>query len=249
MLRNLSLRLAQHCSISVGRTSTMTMLPITSNILPSSVPMSMTTTTTWTFNLIGETTQRHGHCPRLFHTTHTNLMPLSEFRDPVSRQQRLQEPVGRSWSVKELRRKSYDDMQKLWYVGINASNSHFVPCSMGLKNNACVGMLCARLVLYKERNMLLTEQQLSRRKSLRFPQPERIRKVRKSMQAIRQVLGERKREHLARLAAARQETEKNNNDEKKDDQQADIPSSSADDSEGALHEEEAKKRTRTRHGR
>lgn len=27
----------------------------------------------------------------------------------------MQEPVGRSWTVKELRRKSYDDMHKLWY--------------------------------------------------------------------------------------------------------------------------------------
>jgi large subunit ribosomal protein L47 len=56
--------------------------------------------------------------------------------------------------------------------------------------------------LYKERNMLLTEQQLSRRKSLNFPQPERIRKVRKSMGAIKHVLGERKREHLLRLKEA-----------------------------------------------
>lgn len=49
--------------------------------------------------------------------------------------------------------------------------------------------------------MLLTEQQLSRRRQLVFPQPERLYKVQKSMGAIRQVLGERKRvkvaEHLA----------------------------------------------------
>ena len=57
-----------------------------------------------------------------------------------------------------------------------------------------------RIVLYKERNMLLTEQQLSRRRGLIFPQPERIRKVRKSMGAIKQVLGERKRDHLSQLA-------------------------------------------------
>lgn len=48
--------------------------------------------------------------------------------------------------------------------------------------------------------MLLTEQQLSRRRNLRFPQPERFKKVRKSMGAIKQVLGERKRAHLAQLA-------------------------------------------------
>lgn len=54
-----------------------------------------------------------------------------------------------------------------------------------------------RLVLYKERNMLLTEQQISRRRGLVFPQPERMTKVQKSMGAIRQVLGERKREKIA----------------------------------------------------
>jgi len=61
-----------------------------------------------------------------------------------------------------------------------------------------------RYVLYKERNMLLTEQQLSRRKNLIFPQPERIRKVKKSMGAIKHVLGERKRAHLARLKYAKE---------------------------------------------
>ena len=44
--------------------------------------------------------------------------------------------------------------------------------------------------------MLLTEQQLSRRKQVIFPQPDRLRKVGKSLGAIRQVLGERKRERI-----------------------------------------------------
>ena len=89
--------------------------------------------------------------------------PLDAFRDPIDRQTRAIEPVGRSWSAKELRRKNYEDLHRLWYV------------------------------LYKERNMLLTEQQLSRRRQLVFPQPERLKKVQKSMGAIKQVLGERKR--------------------------------------------------------
>jgi ribosomal protein L29 len=54
-----------------------------------------------------------------------------------------------------------------------------------------------RYVLYKERNMLLTEKNLSRRKNLVFPQPERWKKVKRSMAAIKVVLGERKREKIA----------------------------------------------------
>ena len=103
--------------------------------------------------------------------------PLDAFRDSVDRQTRMAEPVGRSWSAKELRRKSYQDLHKLWYV------------------------------LYKERNMLLTEQQLSRRRQLRFPQPERMQKVKKSMGAIKQVLGERKRKKIAEFEQSRIEKE------------------------------------------
>jgi hypothetical protein len=40
--------------------------------------------------------------------------------------------------------------------------------------------------------MLLTKQQISRRQQLVFPQKDRFVKVRKSMGAIKQVLGERK---------------------------------------------------------
>jgi large subunit ribosomal protein L47 len=98
----------------------------------------------------------------------------------------MTETVGRSWSAKELRRKSYQDLHKLWYI------------------------------LYKERNMLLTEQQLSRRRQLTFPQPDRFRKIQKSMGAIKQVLGERKRvkvaDHLSRMEEAMMEESDSSDD-------------------------------------
>lgn len=53
--------------------------------------------------------------------------------------------------------------------------------------------------------MLLTEQQLSRRRQLNFPQPERLYKVKRSMGAIKHVLGERKREKVAAHLASQME--------------------------------------------
>lgn len=61
--------------------------------------------------------------------------------------------------------------------------------------------------------MLLTEKQLCRRKEIIFPQPERIQKVKKSMGAIKQVLGERKREKIAKAASARLQISKAAEDE------------------------------------
>lgn len=104
--------------------------------------------------------------------------PLDQFRDLVPRAKREAEPVGRSWSAKELRRKSYDDLHKLWYV------------------------------LYKEKNMLLTESNLARRHSYEMVQPDRRRKVQKSMGGIKQVLGERKRRKIADHRAYLREMER-----------------------------------------
>ncbi|XP_039016740.1 39S ribosomal protein L47, mitochondrial-like isoform X2 [Hibiscus syriacus] len=61
----------------------------------------------------------------------------------------------------ELRLKSWDDLHKLWYV------------------------------LLKEKNMLMTQRQMLQAQNLRFPNPERIPKARKSMCRIKQVLTER----------------------------------------------------------
>jgi large subunit ribosomal protein L47 len=55
--------------------------------------------------------------------------------------------VGRGWKASELRLKSWDDLQKLWYL------------------------------LMKEKNMLMTQRQMLNAENLRFPNPERISKV------------------------------------------------------------------------
>jgi large subunit ribosomal protein L47 len=138
----------------------------TNNVVAQSSPSIQNSWSTSIF------TARNNLPIRSFTSTNTVFSsPLDQFRDSVDRQTRASEPVGRSWRAKELRRKSYDDLHKLWYV------------------------------LYKEKNMLLTEQQLSKRRQLIFPQPDRLRKVRKSMGAIKQVLGERKRQAIAEHAA------------------------------------------------
>ncbi|XP_077240491.1 uncharacterized protein LOC143881356 [Tasmannia lanceolata] len=88
--------------------------------------------------------------------------PLEEFFE-ADRSQEEDKPVvyGRSWKASELRLKSWDDLQKLWYV------------------------------LLKEKNMLMTQRQMLHAQNLRFPNPERIPKVRKSMCRIKHVLTER----------------------------------------------------------
>ncbi|XP_075503386.1 uncharacterized protein LOC142540848 [Primulina tabacum] len=88
--------------------------------------------------------------------------PLEEFFE-VDRNPEDDKPVvyGRSWKASELRLKSWDDLNKLWYV------------------------------LLKEKNMLMTQRQMLHAQNLRFPNPERVPKVRKSMCRIKHVLTER----------------------------------------------------------
>ncbi|XP_020234572.1 39S ribosomal protein L47, mitochondrial [Cajanus cajan] len=88
--------------------------------------------------------------------------PLKEFFE-ADRSAENDKPVvyGRSWKASELRLKSWDDLHKLWYV------------------------------LLKEKNMLMTQRQMLNAQNLRFPNPERIPKVRKSMCRIKHVLTER----------------------------------------------------------
>uniref|UniRef100_A0A8C5MNM3 Large ribosomal subunit protein uL29m n=1 Tax=Leptobrachium leishanense TaxID=445787 RepID=A0A8C5MNM3_9ANUR len=69
--------------------------------------------------------------------------------------------VGDSWTAKQLRGKSNEDLHKLWYV------------------------------LLKEKNMLLTLEQESKRQRLAMPSPERLSKVNKSIKRLDTVLTER----------------------------------------------------------
>jgi len=73
--------------------------------------------------------------------------------------------VGRAWRATELRLKSFEDLQKLWFVQL------------------------------KERNMLLTYKELCRQKNAQMDGKERIWKVKLTMARIRSVLHERTTEH------------------------------------------------------
>ncbi|EFA79161.1 hypothetical protein PPL_07986 [Heterostelium album PN500] len=68
---------------------------------------------------------------------------------------------GKSWEARDLRGKSFEDLHKLWFV------------------------------LLKERNKVMTEQELA--KNHKLVNPLRLKKIRKSMAAIKVVLGERDR--------------------------------------------------------
>ncbi|NXU64416.1 RM47 protein, partial [Horornis vulcanius] len=69
--------------------------------------------------------------------------------------------TGDSWNIKQLRGKSSEDLHKLWYV------------------------------LLKEKNMLLTLEQESKRQRKAMPSPERLEKVETSMKNIDLVVRER----------------------------------------------------------
>lgn len=103
-------------------------------------------------------------CQRSYHSTTNNCMGIEEFFDP---ERKAGEPFvsGRAWTVVDLRRKDFDDLHKLWYV------------------------------LYKERNLLLSLKAKYRRSGRPIAQLEdnRYIKVKRSMAAIKHVLGERQK--------------------------------------------------------
>ncbi|XP_033006591.1 39S ribosomal protein L47, mitochondrial [Lacerta agilis] len=109
---------------------------------------------------------------------HTSLPRngLEEFFDDPKNWGKTEVKSGDSWTVEQLRGKSSEDLHKLWYV------------------------------LLKERNMLLTLEQEAKRQRLPMPSPERLEKVKDSMDRMDLVIQER--EDALRLLQTGQEKER-----------------------------------------
>ncbi|XP_062280620.1 39S ribosomal protein L47, mitochondrial [Scomber scombrus] len=86
---------------------------------------------------------------------------LEEFFDSTENWGESTVKSGAPWTAKQLRTKSNEELHKLWYV------------------------------LLKEKNMLLTLEQESKRQRVQMPSPERIRKVERSMIRLETVVQER----------------------------------------------------------
>ncbi|XP_077463096.1 large ribosomal subunit protein uL29m [Stigmatopora argus] len=98
---------------------------------------------------------------------------LDEFFDSPENWGEKTVKSGAPWTGKQMRAKSSEDLHKLWYV------------------------------LLKERNMLLTLEQESKRQRVPMPSPERLRKVERSMIRLDTVVAER--ENSLRLLQTGQE--------------------------------------------
>ena len=98
-----------------------------------------------------------------FHSSRSVSFGFEEFSEPTKSKPTDVFVSGRSWTVSDLRRKNFDDLHKLWYV------------------------------LYKERNLLLSEREKSRRgqRPVSRLDENRYIKVKRSMAGIKHVLKER----------------------------------------------------------
>lgn len=90
-------------------------------------------------------------------------------------------------------------MVSMYIVNMLVNKQKSAHLQLTTAHNVYVSLIdhISRLVLYKEKNMLLTEANLARRHGYQMIQTDRRKKVRKSMGAIRHVLGERKRAKIA----------------------------------------------------
>ncbi|XP_037262861.1 39S ribosomal protein L47, mitochondrial [Falco rusticolus] len=100
-------------------------------------------------------------CQLKFLHTTLSRKGLEEFFDDPGNWGEKSVKSGDAWNIKQLRGKSSEDLHKLWYV------------------------------LLKEKNMLLTLEQESKRQHRPMPSPERLDKVKKSMRNIDLVVRER----------------------------------------------------------
>ncbi|XP_064186220.1 39S ribosomal protein L47, mitochondrial [Anguilla rostrata] len=119
--------------------------------------------------------QKHVGIAAQCRSLHTSQckMGLDEFFDIPENWGETTVKSGAPWTAKQLRTKSNEDLHKLWYV------------------------------LLKERNMLLTVEQESKRQRRSMPSPERLRKVERSMLRLDSVVKER--EDAIRLLQTGQE--------------------------------------------
>lgn len=98
-------------------------------------------------------------------TTSTSLRGLEELVVLPPKEDAKPPVTGRGWQAADLRKKSWDDLHKLWFV------------------------------LLKERTRLHGEKLMYRAQQKQMPDPSRLTKVRKSMARIKGVLTERLAEH------------------------------------------------------
>lgn len=101
----------------------------------------------------------------LFHSGSSSKAGFADFFDPKVSKEKDELFAGRGWTAADLRRKSFEDLHKLWYV------------------------------LYKERNLLLTARLTAKRFSKPIIGEDEMRyiSVKRSMAAIKLVLSERKK--------------------------------------------------------
>ncbi|KAJ1644131.1 54S ribosomal protein L4 mitochondrial [Coemansia erecta] len=114
---------------------------------------------------------------------------LEEFFEKGQRLPEKKDSTGRSWAASELRQKSWEDLQKLWYV------------------------------ILKERNVLASQKEECRRLSIPsqfFSNKARVVKCKKTMARIKTVLNERQLAwKKSQEEALKQEKEKNKEQSRK----------------------------------
>jgi hypothetical protein len=105
---------------------------------------------------------------RLFHNS-CNNRGFDEF---IEKKVGGKTTTGRAWTVPDLRRKGFDDLHKLWYISLSIIYlflylfsvyflSHFSIYFLSIFS--LISLSINRFVLYKERNLLLSERDKGRK--------------------------------------------------------------------------------------